>query len=123
MLHAANQGDPLAVMAVLDLAEERSLHLIPFEVGKAYYIETLTLYYVGEVVAVYPTWIQMRKASWVHWTGRKSILMRHKSFSKKHFSGSRTPRTEYVGDWRVPLAGINGWTEWPVDSLPMESIQ
>ena len=119
----ANQGDPLAMVAVLDLVEERWLYINPFEVGRAYYIETLTLYYIGEVVAVHPTWIQLRNASWIHWTGRKSVLMQHKSFDKKHFSGSRNPRTEFVGDWRIPMAGINGWTEWPLESIPMESIQ
>lgn len=116
-------GDPVATMAALDLVEERSLYVNPFEVGKAYYIETLTLYYVGEVVESHPTWLRMKNASWVHWTGRKSVFMKHKSFDKKLYVGCRTPRAEYVDEVCMAVGGVNVWAEWPIKNLPKESIQ
>ncbi len=123
-VHDALAGDPLAVSAAFDLAEERGIPVNPFEVGKAYYIETITLYYVGEVVEKGPTHVRLKTASWVHWTGRKSVLFKHKRFDKKLFDDSEAkPRTEYVGTFTVALAGINGWEEWPVENLPTESIQ
>lgn len=122
IFHAANQGDSLAMMTILDLIEERGLYMNPFEVGKAYYIETLTLYYIGEVVEAHPTWVKLKNASWIHWTGRKSVLMQHKKFDVSLFDSSRIPRTEFVGDWCLPLAGVNSWVEWPLEGLPKESI-
>lgn len=120
----ALNGDPLAMRAVLDIVEEGGITMNPFQVGKAYYIETLTLYYIGIVEEAHPTYIKMRQVSWIHWTGRKSVTFKHKKFDKKLYNSNETkPRTEYMGDFNLSLGGINGWEEWPIENVPTESIQ
>ena len=116
-------GCELAKQALLDFVQEEGIEVNPFKVGECYYVETLTLYYIGKCVEVSPCWIKFEKASWVHWTGRKGTLMKHKSFNKKHFKqGERSPRTEYIGEWTESIAAITGFTSWSEEELPQESL-
>jgi hypothetical protein len=120
---AALWGDHAALAACEDyLTEFGGRIVIPFEVGNTYFIETQTLYYVGRVKEIVGAFVVLEDASWVHWTGRKSVMAKHKSFAKKHFVGAQSPRTEYVGDYVVSLSGIIGFIPggW---ELPKESIQ
>lgn len=121
MILDAMSGDGLAVRAVLDLAEEEALMLHPFEVGKVYLFQTVTLYFVGRVVKVEPCWIHLENASWVHRTGRLSVVAAKSSFDRKHHR-TLHPRTEYVGKYIIPVAPIVGVMPFDGDP-PTESIQ
>src|SRR5262249_31261950 len=68
----------------------------PFKIGKAYFICTVTLYYVGRVAEKGLGWLRMEEASWVHWTGRLSTLLKRQSFTYRDLS-SRKPKVEPCG--------------------------
>ena len=118
---AALMGDEVARdNAIPDHLEERGF-MVPFAVGEKHLIQTETLYWVGEIVEVCGGFLVLHDASWVHWTGRLSVLCKNKSFVNKKWSGQR-PRTEYVGRVIVSLSKIVNSIpgEW---ELPTESIQ
>jgi hypothetical protein len=93
----ALHGDTLAILAFRDWLEEQGETVeIPFKVGKSYLVCTVTLYYVGRVESVDLAWMILRDASWVHWTGRLSVLLARQSFTHKDLS-SRKPRVEPCG--------------------------
>ncbi len=121
---AALEGDVDAEEALTDLMEEEDMLRTPFEVGKQYLIQTVTLYYVGRVVEVGFGWIRLERASWIHWTGRLSTLVARKNFSPKGWpAGQQTPRTEYVGEvvlWpgNHAVASIPWTGELPESSIP-----
>lgn len=120
-LAGAAAGDPVAAMAAADLCQDAGHLLCPLRVGEAYLVCTVTLYYVGRVVEVGPTWVRLRQASWVHWTGRLSTLLRQRKFSDGH--GTRHPRVEPVGEvilW-VGTAGVSAYP-WTGGELPEEPI-
>ena len=124
MLRDAAAGDDVAARAALDLIEEEGLDVNPFEVGKAYLIETGTLYYVGRVVEASPCWLRLDRCSWVHRTGRVSTLHARKSFSHKGWPADELrPRTEYIGDKILSLNAVVGAEPWPVEALPEGPIQ
>lgn len=123
---AARQGDPLASAALADAwrdGEDGSLS--PYVTGQAYLIETISLYYVGRVVRQGPGWVILDRASWVHWTGRKSVLIRC-GFDLRQFPNEtrRRPRTEYVGDGVIVHHGAQGVAGIPWrHALPEHSIE
>lgn len=103
-------------------AEDGSLS--PVVTGQCYFFEMTTLYYVGRVVRQGPGWVVLTEASWIHWTGRKSVLVKH-GFDLSKYPGEsrRRPRTEYVGDW-ILWTGSQGCGAGPWrHPLPKESIQ
>lgn len=123
VIHEAMLGEPLSQLALLDIAEEIGV-MHPFVVGQAYYFETHTLYWVGRVLAVSPCWLKLDLVSCVIRTGRKSTLMRNRSFAKDRFPKNElTPRTEFVGSFHLAIGAITGFEGWPVENLPTESIQ
>lgn len=93
---------------------------LPFQVGESYLICTATLYYVGRVVEVGFGWIRLADASWVHWTGRLSVLLKQHSFTKGH--GSRRPRVEPCGEVVVWVASLVAHYPWP-GNLPAEAVE
>ena len=52
-------GDVTAVGPLADYCEEFAVNIHPFEVGRAYFFEQQTLYYVGRVVEVGPCWVRL----------------------------------------------------------------
>ena len=123
---AAKQGDPLSHVAMSDVwqdAEDGTMS--PYVTGQCYLFETISLYYLGRVVRQGPGWVIIDNASWVHWTGRKSALIRHGADSSKFPSESRRkPRMEYVGDGVVIHIGSQGAAAIPWRHLlPKESVQ
>ena len=42
----------------------------PYHVGQAYFIRTVTMYYIGKLVAVYPQELVLADAAWIADTGR-----------------------------------------------------
>ena len=123
---SAKQGDPLAHAAVRDAWEDAADgSLSPYVTGQCYLIETISLYYVGRVVRQGPGWVILDAASWVHWTGRKSVLVKFGTDASKFPTESRRrPRTEYVGDGVIVHAGSQGAAAIPWrHPLPEESLQ
>lgn len=123
---AARQGDPLGHAAMADVwrdAEDGAMS--PYVTGQAYLFETISLYYVGVIVRQGPGWVIINDASWVHWTGRKSVLIKYGADASKFPSESRRkPRAEYVGDGVVIHAGSQGAAAIPWrHPLPKESVQ
>lgn len=117
----AIRGDALALLAARDLAEEHGMLDSPYKVGQKYLINTVTLYYVGEVAEMGFAWLVLKNASWVHWTGRLSQLLKHCDFRHPSLRG-RKPRTEYVGTVIIDTpARVSGYP-WPGE-LPVESIE
>ena len=121
---AAILGDIVARCAAEDFFTERGESLMnPLEVGKSYLIQTVTLYYVGRVARQVGPFVELEDASWVHWTGRLSTLMKHLEFGgRKWPEGDRKPRTEFVGAVGVSLASIVAYLPGEF-RLPKESIR
>ena len=116
-------GDDLSAATLLDIHEETGMNLHPFEVGKCYFIEQQTLYYVGRVVEVGICWIKLEDCSWVHWTGRRSTLFRNQSFAHKGFpEGDRKPRTEYEGEKIIFTTSTSAAAPFHGE-LPKESLR
>lgn len=122
MILCASLADPDAICDTCGFIEEENCVIHPFEVGRAYLFETVTLYYVGIVTQVDPCWVHLEKASWVHRTGRKSTLFRLKDFAAQFPPGEFQPRTEYVGKAYVAAGAIVAVLPFLGD-VPEKSIQ
>lgn len=98
-----------------------ALTVLPFEIGKSYLFCSVTLYYVGRVAAVSMGWIVLEDASWVHWTGRLSTLIRTQSFTHPSHA-SRQPRVEPCGT--VILSSFSLVVVYPfLGELPTEPTE
>lgn len=116
---ACVMGEPAADLAVYDLLEERGASMQPpFEVGKSYIICTVTLYYVGRVDQVSFGFIRLQQASWVHWTGRLSELLKYQRFPRQ----GRRARVEPCGEVLVATGAIVAAYPW-TGELPKEPIE
>lgn len=91
----------------------------PFAVGSSYLFCQVTLYYVGTVVERGIGWVRLRDASWVHWTGRLSELLRTQSWKLK---SNRKPRVEPCGDVILATAALVSAYPWS-GPLPTEPIE
>ncbi len=116
---AALAGDTIAEHTLRDLLEEEGLMDSPFKVGESYLICTVTLYYVGMVTEAGFGWLKLAEASWVHWTGRLSELLRRQDFRK--VSSNRKPRVEPCGDLILSTSAIVSAYPWN-GPLPKEPI-
>ena len=54
----------------------------PYHIGKAYFIRTVTMYYIGKLIAVYPQELVLEQAVWVADTGRFHQAMTQGTFSE-----------------------------------------
>lgn len=116
----AERGDWLAALAVKDWMEEQGVMIkSPFDVGKSYLICTQTLYYVGRVVEGDLGWVRLEGASWVHRTGRLSVLIEKQSFTDPALA-SRI-RTEICGEVFIALASVVSAYPW-TGELPERAI-
>lgn len=106
---AAIAGDDGAEAALYDWCEEN--HMNPFQVGESYLICTVTLYYIGRVTEAGLGWIRLEDASWVHWTGRLSVLLNDKNFRSPRLAGRR-PRTEFCGQVILATSAIVSAYPW-----------
>ncbi len=93
----------------------------PFENGSSYLLCTMTLYYVGRVAARGVGWVRLEQASWIHWTGRLSTLLKRQSFTHKDLA-QRRPRVEPCGEVIVNTASIVSAYPWS-GPLPTEPIE
>jgi hypothetical protein len=74
-----------------------------FEIGKSYFIRTVTLYQVGRVVAVSGQFVKLEDASWIADTGRFADALKSGDFAE----------IEPVGESYVNLGSI-------IDFFPFE---
>lgn len=119
----AINGDTVAEQVFVDiLLETVGVEGVnPFHVGQEVFLVTQTLYYVGRVKECGIGWVLLEDASWVHWTGRLSVLMKRKKFSG--WTESRKPRVEPIATpvrvW-FPLIADYDWTggELPKEPIP-----
>jgi hypothetical protein len=93
----------------------------PFEKGKAYLFCTVTLYYVGRVVDKGLGWVRLEGASWVHWTGRLSVLLKRQSFTHRDLA-SRRPRVEPCGEVTLATGSLVSVYPWTGD-LPTAPVE
>lgn len=114
-------GDLLAPWLLRDALDEEIALDQPFEIGKEYLICTQTLYYTGRVRRAGFAWIELEHASWIHWTGRLSVLLRQRAFTGAAF-GTRKPRTEYVGHVLIAAGSIVS-AYGPPWTLPTEPLE
>lgn len=84
-----------------------------FEVGKAYLIRTVTMYYVGRVTKVGDTHIVLSDASWVADTGRYSTAL-------AKGPDALVEVEKYPDDVIVFAGALVDAAEWP-HALPTES--
>lgn len=120
LLSGAVCQDPTAGRIALDIFEEENIMHAPWKVGQKWIIKLVTLYYVGEITEVGFGWVRMSGASWIHWTGRLSTLMKEQTFYFE--SDQRKPRTEYVGDVVVFITAGAAAYPW-TGTLPTASIE
>lgn len=74
-----------------------------FEIGKCYFIRTVTLYQVGRVVAISGQFVKLEDASWIADTGRFADALKSGNFSE----------IEPVGQSYINLGSI-------IDAFPWE---
>lgn len=76
------------LLTELESSDEKNIELTlnqpetPFEIGKAYLIRTVTLYYTGRVVAITGKFIQLEEAAWIADAGRWAQASADGSFSE-----------------------------------------
>jgi hypothetical protein len=85
----------------------------PYEVGKAYFIRTVTMNYTGKLVRVTAGELVLEDAAWIADTGT-----RLSTFLKGEFSSS-TEIEPFAGAVVVPRTSIIDATQWAV-ALPRE---
>lgn len=73
-----------------------------FEIGKCYFIRTVTLYQVGRVVSVSSKFVKLEDASWIADTGRFADALKTGKFSE----------IEPIGNWAVGLGAIVDFGEF-----------
>lgn len=83
------------------------------QVGKCYFIETVTKYWTGKVLAVDPDFICLEEAAWVADTGRFAEFLR----TGVPLEVEPVPKGQKQ---YVPVGTITGITEWP-HKLPRET--
>ena len=54
----------------------------PFEIGKNYFIRTVTHHYTGKLIEVYPTELVLMDAAWIADSGRFANAMKDETFEE-----------------------------------------
>ena len=54
----------------------------PYQIGKPYFIRSVTMYYTGKLVAVHPQELVLEQAAWIADTGRFEQALRTGDFSE-----------------------------------------
>jgi hypothetical protein len=108
-------GDPVAHAVFSDYLEDHQFKgEVMIEVGRCYFIETVTKYWTGRVKAVDCDWIALEDAAWIADTGR---------FAEFLASGSPS-EVEPVPDGcleLIPINQISAISEWK-HRLPRRTI-
>lgn len=80
----------------------------PFQVGKKYFIHTVTLYYTGELKEIYPDALVLDNAAWIPDTGRFYDFLKN---------GKPNEVEPFLDPVIIPTGSIIGATEWKHDLL------
>src|SRR3990167_584078 len=73
------------------------------DVGKSYFIRTVTHHYTGKCVKVTPTWIELHDAAWIADDGRFHDFLK---------TGNAHEVEPFVHPVRIPVGAIIDVTEW-----------
>jgi hypothetical protein len=111
----ASHGDPVEHGMMADYLSEQGLRSeTMIEVGKCYYIETVTKYWTGRVTRVDCDWIELEDAAWIADTGRFHEFIENGTASEVEPIKSGVRQL-------VPVACVTGVTEWP-HPLPRRAV-
>lgn len=73
------------------------------EVGKAYFIRTVTHHYTGRCVRSNPDWLELEEAAWIADDGRFNEFLK---------TGNANEVEPFVNSVRIPIGCIIDLTEW-----------
>ena len=80
----------------------------PWQVGKAYFIRTVTFYFTGRLVRVTPMELVLEEAAWIADTGRFSDALKSGNFSEVE---PYPARELIIGRGAI----VDGWlVDWPL---------
>ena len=82
----------------------------PFEVGKKYFIRTVTMYYTGELKKIYDDYLILKDAAWIADTARFHDFLK---------DGKTNEVEPFIKDVIIQTGTIVDVTEWQHD-LPRE---
>lgn len=82
----------------------------PFEVGRAYFIRTVTRYQVGRVASMSDKFVVLEDAAWIADTGRFSDALKSGEFSEVE---------PVQGQYRIAIGAIVDFVDWS-GKLPLE---
>lgn len=106
-------GESSALIPLFDcLQEEGVKEMTGLEVGENYYVETVTKYYVGELLAVDFSGITLVKAAWIPSTGRYNEAFKSGVFEEVEPLPLKTPLY-------LPAGVVSAIVEWS-HKLPRE---
>jgi hypothetical protein len=74
-----------------------------FEVGKCYFIRSVTHHYTGRATKVTSEWIELSDAAWIADDGRFNEFLR---------TGEAKEVEPYVEPVRIPIGSVLDQTEW-----------
>lgn len=94
--------------------ETQLVNVTPYEVGKNYFIRTVTMNYTGKLVRVTPGELVLVDAAWIADTGTRLSM-----FLRGEFNSS-TEIEPFVNAIVVPRTSIIDATQWD-NSLPREA--
>ena len=83
----------------------------PLEVGRAYFIRTVTYHYVGRLVSADAQWLVLEEASWVADSGR---------FADALAMGELSEVEPYPGPCGVGAGAVVDWSPW---NHPLPRVQ
>jgi hypothetical protein len=75
----------------------------PFEIGKNYFVRTVTMYYVGTLVDIKGQWLVLNEASWICDTGRFHDFLK---------DGKCNEYEAFVDQVRIPMGSVIDVTDW-----------
>lgn len=88
---------------VKTLEKPKSTPKHPLDVGRNYFIRTVTHYYTGKLTAIVGQWLVLDDASWIADTGRFHDFLK---------DGKCNEYESFVSTVRVPLSGVIDITDW-----------
>ena len=90
-------------------SEDETSSELPFEIGKAYFIRTVTYHVVGKVEEIKGAFLVLSEASWVADSGRFSKAIAEGELSEVEYVGDMIVNTSSIADaciWRNKLPKV-----------------
>lgn len=89
------------IVEALNKPKKEAKH--PLEIGKNYFIRSVTHYYTGRLTAIVGQWLVLEEASWIADTGRFHDFLK---------DGKCNEYESFVAPVRIPIGGIIDITDW-----------